>query len=143
MTGSRIPQKNMRSKLKMDYRILILIILVAFLVRFLLIWAYRPEFVGWFNHTYYYYVQTRGLISNGSLPFADMPFLFYLYAFTAKTLQLAGLESNAAIVNATRFWMCLTPSLIPVPIYCAFKTIKNELGLSFLGDYIGECFFTT
>jgi len=86
-----------------------ILILIAFIVRVIVIWVGRPEFVGWFNHTYYYYVQTRGLLENGSLPFPEMPLLFYIYSFTANLLNWFGVEINAAIVSATRFWMCLIP----------------------------------
>jgi len=57
--------------------ILFIIVLAAFGCRVALIWIGRPEFVGWFNHTYYYYVQTKGLLIKGQLPFPDMPLLFY------------------------------------------------------------------
>ena len=64
-----------------------LLILIAFTIRVIIIWLTRPEFVGWFNHTYYYYVQTRGLIENGHLPFPEMPLLFYLYSYTVNKTE--------------------------------------------------------
>ncbi len=103
-----------------------ILILIAFIVRVIVIWVERPEFVGWFNHTYYYYVQTRGLLENGSLPFPEMPLLFYIYSFTAKLLNWFGVEINAAIVIATRFWMCLIPSILPIPVYATFRSIYKE-----------------
>ncbi len=99
------------------------LVLIAFLVRVLVIWVGRPEFVGWFNHTYYYYVETKGLLQNGQLPFPDMPLLFYVYAGTAKVLMFFGMEMHHTIVSSTRFWMSLIPSLLPIPI---FLTVKNS-----------------
>ncbi len=106
--------------------LILLLVLVAFMVRVSLIWLGRPEFVGWFNHTYYFYVQTQELLESGRLSFPDMPLLFYVYALTAKMLTWIGLETPVAIVNATRFWMCLIPSLIPIPLYAVFKSIYKE-----------------
>ena len=105
---------------------LTLIILVAFLTRLVLLWVGRPEFVGWFNHTYYYYVETRGLISSGALPYPDMPLLFHLYASTAKFLSWVGIAQNTAVVSATRFWMCLVPSLTPLPVYLSIICINRN-----------------
>lgn len=109
--------------MKQNSKLLLIILFVSFLVRVFIIWIGRPEFVGWFNHTYYYYVETQGLLESGKLPFPDMPLLFYIYAATAKCLIWLGMENHIAIVNATRFWMCLIPSLIPIPIYSIFKNI--------------------
>ena len=81
------------------------------------IWLTRPEFVGWFNHVYYYWVQARGVLEEGALPFADMPLLFYWYAGLATVLEATGLESGPAIVHATRFTMSLVPALVAVPVY--------------------------
>jgi hypothetical protein len=114
----------MQFKLSVQGRILGLIILIAFLARVFIIWLGRPEFIGWFNHTYYYFVQVKGILTKGSLPFEDMPFLFYLYALTAKLLMIFGMDLNAAVVNGSRFWMCLIPALIPVPVY---YFLKNNL----------------
>ena len=104
-----------------ESRILLAIVLTAVFVRLFYLWIGRPEFVGWFNHTYYYFVQVRSLLETGSLAFDDMPLLFYLYALGAKILQFAGMNSESAIVNSTRFFMCVIPSLIPVPIYLFVK----------------------
>ncbi len=89
----------------------------------MVLWIYRPEFVGWFNHTYYYYVETKGILENGHLPFADMPLLFYLYVATSKLLGWFGMELNSAIVISSRFWMSLIPSLIPIPVFLTIKDI--------------------
>ncbi len=105
---------------------LLLLVSSAFFARVFLIWIGRPEFVGWFNHTYYYYVETLGLMSNGKLPFPDMPLLFHLYANTARLIGWFGVETKIAIVHSTRFWMCLIPSLIPIPVYLVFKSMYKE-----------------
>ncbi len=106
------------------------IVLAAILIRTFFLWIGRPEFVGWFNHTYYYFVETRGILDNGTLPYPDMPLLFYLYAVTAKILSWGGMEVNRAIVSSTRFWMCILPSLIPVPVYLTFKNIYRNPSLN-------------
>lgn len=113
----------------MNRKILLAIIFIGFIVRLFLIWIGRPEFVGWFNHTYYYYVQTRELLESGKLAFPDMPLLFHLYATSAKILTWMGLDSNSAIVNASRFWMCLIPALIPIPVYAVLKNIFKETSI--------------
>lgn len=105
---------------------LLIIIFIALLVRLILLWLARPEFVGWFNHTYYYYVETRGLLENGELPYPDMPLLFYVYAFTAGLLEVIGFESGKSILFATRFWMIILPSLIPWPVYLMLRNIAGN-----------------
>jgi len=102
------------------------IILLAITCRVFFLWIGRPEFVGWFNHTYYYYVQTKGLLEKGTLPFSDMPLLFYLYAFTSKLFIWFGADAHTAIINSTRFWMCIIPSLIPIPTFLIFKSISHQ-----------------
>ena len=42
--------------------------------------------MGWFNHAPWYWVQTRGLLQNGVLPFPDLPLLFHRYAGVAGPL---------------------------------------------------------
>ena len=112
--------------MEQNSKLLLILIFIAFLVRVFVIWIGRPEFVGWFNHTYYYYVQTKGLLENGALPFPDMPLLFYIYASTAKVLTWFGVENHVAIVSATRVWMCLIPSLLPIPVYAIITSIFKE-----------------
>lgn len=101
--------------------LLALLVILATLIRAFFIWIDRPEFVGWFNHTYYYYVEVKGLLTQGQLPYADMPLLFYLYAGTAKVIAWFGVSLNDAIVSATRFWMSIIPSLIPLPVYFTLR----------------------
>ncbi len=115
--------------LEKEYAVFLIILLAAIAVRVLFLWVSRPEFVGWFNHTYYYYVETRGLLTEGRLPYPDMPLLFYLYALTAKILSWLGLEGNAAVVTATRFWMCVIPSVTAVVVYLAAKNINEQEAL--------------
>lgn len=110
-------------------KILLSLISIAFVVRVLVIWIGRPEFVGWFNHTYYYYIETKGLLQNGQLPFPDMPLLFYIYAGTAKILMLFGIEMHPAIVASTRFWMSLFPALLPLPVFLTIKDILKGKAL--------------
>ena len=47
---------------------LLLIVLAAVIVRVFTLWIGKPEFTGWLNHTYYYFVQVRGLLADGTLP---------------------------------------------------------------------------
>ena len=114
---------------KREYTFLGIIIAAAVLARVLFIWVGRPEFVGWFNHTYYYYVEVRGLLEEGQLPYPDMPLLFYLYALVAKVFILAGTETDAAIVQATRLCMSIIPALIPIPVYLLLKRIAGHRAL--------------
>jgi len=107
--------------MKREYHFLGSIIVLACIIRILFIWVGRPEFVGWFNHTYYYYVQTMGIVENGTMPFDDMPFLFYLYALTSKFLVSLGMDVRAVVVSSSRFWMVLIPSLIPIPVFRILK----------------------
>ena len=102
----------------------------GFAFRAATIWLTRPEFVGWFNHVYYYWVQTRGVLEDGALPFADLPLLFYWYAGLATVLDAMGLESGPAIVHATRFTMSLVPALIAVPVYLIVRRINAPAPLS-------------
>ena len=112
--------------MKKDKKILSAIVLFAILVRLLFLWVGRPVFVGWFNHTYYYYVEVRGLLEQGVLPYNDMPLLFYIYAFVAKLLVGMGLEVDSAIVASTRLCMSIVPSLIPIPVYAVVAGIRGE-----------------
>ena len=129
-------------KIPSDKFILGLIVLTAIMVRVFTIWIGRPEFVGWFNHTYYYYVEVKGLLESGKLPFPDMPLLFYLYAFTAKIFSAFGMGFNTAVVNATRFWMSIIPSLIAIPVYFTIKEIyhKKELNKQAWGIILVSAF---
>lgn len=106
--------------------ILAAIFLVAFLSRVIALWVTRPEFMGWFNHAPWYWVQTRGLMHSGELPFSDLPLLFYGYAAVAQGLEFFGLGREPAVVNASRFFMCLTPALIAWPCWSILQGINQE-----------------
>ena len=112
--------------MRKDHYYLSIIVLVALLVRIgFLCWG-RPVFVDWFNHTYYYYVEVKGLLLQGAMPYADMPLLFYLYAATAELLSWFGLSTELAIVVASRAWMCLIPALMPIPVYWLLRRITAK-----------------
>jgi hypothetical protein len=78
------------SEIGREYRILAAIVFTGFAARAACIWLARPEFVGWFNHSYYYWVQVKGL------------------------LQILGMAMGPAIVNTTRAVMSIVPALIAV-----------------------------
>jgi len=119
----------------MERRILAVIIGGAFLARAFAIWMTRPEFVGWFNHSYYYWVQVRGVLESGQLPYADLPLLFYLYGAVARLFQLAGMELQPSIVNASRFMMSIVPALIACPTYLTIRRINEYQSLT-IGQWI-------
>lgn len=112
-------------KLKDIYK-LSLIVVVATITRVFTIWVGTPEFAGWLNHVYYYFVQVRGLLTEGNLPYPDMPLLFYLYAFVANIISGLGVTQDSAIVISTRLVMSVVPALIPIPIYGIIKQIQGE-----------------
>lgn len=114
----------------MSKLILIGIVAVAFLGRAFLIWLTRPEYVGWFNHSYFYWVQTRGLLLDGTLPYADLPLIFYGYAAIATFLQGLGMELEPAVINAARFCMSLAPALIAIPAFLTLRRINQGEVLS-------------
>ena len=115
---------------KKDYLILALIIGAAILARVFTIWVGRPEFVGWFSHTYYYFVEVRGILENGALVYSDMPLLFYIYALISKILIFFGVEQKLAIVTSTRFVMSVFPALTAIPIYLLIKSINDKNNLN-------------
>lgn len=121
---------------------MLLIVLTAIITRVLFLWVGRPEFVGWFNHTYYYYVQVEALLKTGDLAFSDMPLLFYVYAISAKLLLSLGLEVQTAVIVSTRFWMSIIPSLIPIPVFYTLKSIdkKSHLGTLFWAIVFASAF---
>ncbi len=119
------------------------IIAAGILARALTIWIGRPEFAGWFNHTYYYFVEVRGILQTRAMPYGDMPFLFYFYALIARILMLFGVEINPAIVISTRFVMSVIPALTAVPIYAFLRSLNENRTLSiwhwlliFIGAFI-------
>lgn len=98
----------------------------AFAARAIAIWVFRPEFVGWFNHCYYYWVQVRGILETGQLPYADLPLLFYFYAGVASLFELFGMEMPSAIVNSSRLVMSIVPALIAIPIYLLIRRMQGS-----------------
>lgn len=102
----------------------------TFLARAIALWWTRPEFTGWFNHTYYYWVQARGVLEAGTLPYTDLPLLFYLYAALAWILQLFGLSLEPSIINASRLVMCVVPALL---VYAAYHGVRRIYGAQPLG----------
>ncbi|MDJ0698808.1 MAG: hypothetical protein QNJ07_03040 [Woeseiaceae bacterium] len=111
------------------YRTVALVVGISFVTRAVAIWLTRPEFVGWFNHSYYYWVQTRGVLEHGQLPFADLPLLFHLYAGVARLTQLAGLDAHAAIVHASRGLMSIGPALVALPVFVIVRRVFNDRSL--------------
>ena len=111
--------------------LLAFIIASAFAGRAFAIWISRPEFVGWFNHSYYYWVQVQGVLESGRLPYADMPLLFYFYAAESSVLQLIGLEMRPAIVTSARVTMSIAPALIAYPIFMIVRRIGGFRELSY------------
>ena len=105
--------------------VLLAIVMAAAVTRVFTIWIGRAEFTGWFNHTYYYFVQVRGLVEGGSLPYPDMPLLFFVDAVVARGLVGIGLDLDAAVVAATRLTMCVVPALIPLPVYGIVKGLNG------------------
>ncbi|MCB1023981.1 MAG: hypothetical protein KDB79_06320, partial [Acidobacteria bacterium] len=71
-----------------------------------------------------------GILENGAMPFGDMPFLFYFYAFLARILMLFGVEMNPAIVNSTRLVMSIVPALTAIPIYAFFRSLNEKRTLT-------------
>jgi hypothetical protein len=108
-----------------DARKLSLIVVAAVAARVFALWVGRADFTGWLNHTYYYFVQVRGLLEQGRLPYPDMPLLFHLYALLARCLQAAGFEADAAIVASTRVVMCVVPALIAVVVYFVVRELNG------------------
>ena len=78
---------------------------------------FRPEFVGWFNHSTYYWVQTRALLRDGALAYEDMPALFQLYAGIATVIGWTGAAIDDAVVLASRLTMAVVPALMPLATF--------------------------
>ena len=112
-----------------DARKLAGIVAAGAAVRVATLWLYRPEFTGWLNHTYYYFVQVLGLLEDGAMPFRDMPLLFHLEAGTAAVLTELGLAHRSAVVAATRLWMCLVPPLTALPTYYLARAVSDQRSL--------------
>lgn len=116
----------MRALFRHDAWFLATCIIIAFLTRFLALFAGRPEFVGWFNHSPYYWVQSKALIEHGELAYGDMPLLFVLYAGLAKLISFLGVPQDSAIIMMSRLAMVATPALIPIAVYLLAKRISAD-----------------
>ena len=116
--------------LRRDISILAISIAVAFISRFFVLFVGRPTFVGWFNHSPYYWVQSRSIIENGSLAYGDMPLLFAFYAALAKGIRLFGVPLDPAIISASRLVMAVAPALVPIAIYILAKKVAGDKPLS-------------
>lgn len=114
----------------MARRVLFALIGSAFAARAVALWLTRPEFTGWFNHTYYYWVQTRGVLEHGTLPYTDLPLLFHLYAAVARALGLLGLDVPSSIINASRLVMCVVPALLIFPVYFGLRRVHGSQPLT-------------
>jgi len=110
-----------------------LCVAVAFLPRLLTNVILRPEFVGWFNHSPYYWVQTRALLRDGNLAYEDMPALFELYAAIATVFGWLGAAFDDAIVLASRLSMAIVPALIPLATYRLAQIANAGKSLQFAG----------
>jgi hypothetical protein len=108
-----------------DGFVLLAIVGAAVALRAFTLWIGRPPFTGWLNHTYYYFVQARSLLEQGSLAYPDMPLLFGLYAMLARGLIVLGCESDSAVVAASRIVMCVAPALIAVPFHGIVRRLNR------------------
>lgn len=107
--------------LKRDSSLLALSVIAALLTRLLVLVVGRPAFVGWFNHSPYYWVQAKSLLENGNLAYGDMPLVFALYAGLAKLCSLPGVPLDDAVILSSRLVMAAAPALIPIAIYIMAK----------------------
>ncbi|MEM7053997.1 MAG: hypothetical protein AAF446_05560 [Pseudomonadota bacterium] len=123
----------MRTLFRHDAWFLATSIITAFLTRFLALFVGRPEFVGWFNHSPYYWVQSKALIEQGELAYGDMPLLFALYAGLAKLISLFGMPQDSAIIMMSRLVMVTTPALIPIAVYLLAKQTSADRPLGWPG----------
>lgn len=64
----------------------------------------------------YYFVQVRGLLREGSLPFPDFPLLYY--GLAALSWSLSGfMEGGTAIEAAVRWTDAILPLALAIPVY--------------------------
>ena len=107
-----------------------LVVLAGTGARVLTLWLGRPDFTGWLNHSYYYFVQVRGLLETGHLPYPDMPLLFHVYAWIARVLMAVGMEPDPAVVASTRVVMCVAPALVALPVHGISRQLNDGGALS-------------
>ncbi|MFV2090992.1 MAG: hypothetical protein ACC642_10050, partial [Pseudomonadales bacterium] len=120
--------ETLKMRLRDPYK-LALVVAAGVVTGVFTLWVGRPQFTGWLNHTYYYFVQVRGLLEQGSLPYPDMPLLFHLYAALARALIGMGMESEAAVVASTRIVMSIVPALVALPVYGIVKALSGGVAL--------------
>ncbi len=120
----------MGTLLRRDASILSISIAAALVARFVVLFVGRPDFVGWFNHSPYFWVQAKSLIEHGNLAYGDMPLLFAIYAGLAQVISALGVPLEPAIIVASRLVMIVAPALIPVAVYLLAKSVAGEERLS-------------
>jgi hypothetical protein len=92
---------------------LALVLLVGLGFRFLA--SLAPDCIpGWDGA--YYFVQVRGLLREGRLPFPDLPLLYWALAALARILSTA-MAPGAAIEAAVRWTDALLPLALAIPVY--------------------------
>jgi hypothetical protein len=77
-----------------------------------------------FSHPYppgtdagYYPLQTRSLLVNGRLMYADLPLIFWIDAALARLLLIAGWELDAAVLAASRLLNVLAAPLVAGAVF--------------------------
>lgn len=77
-----------------------------------------------FSHPYppgtdagYYPLQTRSLIADGRLMYADLPLVFWVDAALARLLQIAGLGLDTAVLDASRVLNAFAPPLVAGAVF--------------------------
>jgi hypothetical protein len=79
----------------------------------------------------YYLVQVRGLMERASLPFSDLPLLFYLQKILVLMLEMVGAGSTDELVlMGVRLFDALVPSLVVVPIYILGRQLTKSSPIS-------------
>jgi len=120
----------MTAFLKRDISLLALSVIAAIATRLLVLVVGRPAFVGWFNHSPYYWVQTRSLIESGGLAYGDMPLVFTLYAALAKILSLLGVPLDDSVILSSRLVMVVAPALIPIAVFVLARGMAGGVPLA-------------
>lgn len=128
-----LPSEMLNPHRSKGFKFLLALVAASALARALVIWIFRPEFAGWFNHTYYYFVQVRGILEKGSMPYSDLPLLFYFYASAARGLMFLGFSAETSIVNSTRLLMSIVPALTAVPVFFLLRSMRSGERMK-LGD---------
>jgi hypothetical protein len=112
--------------------------LVWSLVALLILAAIATRAARLFAHIYppgvdagYYPLQSRGLILNGTLPYTDLPLLFYINAAVAKAAMLAGHTVDAATLLASKLVDAASQPWAAIPLAAAaLAFLPRSLGKS-------------